>query len=480
MDRKTTNIIGWVAGIVVAALAIIVAVKFLNSLGIIILIAVLAAIVVVATIVNRPIWGAYWIIIALPFERLLTVDVAGMTVKPIHTAVVAALVGWLICLVSGKIKKIVMPLPTVVAFLFFLSGLWSFSVSIDPQRTTMVLMFWLLAIVGYFLITQFVQSKEDLKNVLILLVITTGILMIYGFYQILGDLAGLPKEITGIKPGYDKATFGLPRVHATLPEPLYYASYLLAPLFLAAGYFLYGGVKNKIGKYLALAICLAAIVSVVMTFSRGAFLGLAVAGLLLIVWQYRQFFRLDNIIIIMSILAFGAMLVFGFFTIAEPRAVDEVYNHLSLSKKESESVVSRQNAIEIAYDGWQGNKWRGIGLGAYGRLELEKYGEVHLVQGYYPIVNNQYLETLAETGIVGATCFGLLILTLLWRSIRAWILSKDNFEKASLAGLTLGFIGLLMQYITFSTIYIVYVWVFIGLLVATQEIIFRSKKQNGA
>jgi len=472
---KKATIINWIIGIAVAGLAIVVAVKFLNTLGLIALIGVLLVVVVTASIIYKPVFGAYWIILALPFERLLTVDLGGITVKPIHAVVFAGLVGWAICFASGKIKKIVTPLPTVVIMLFFLSGLWSLSVSIDPQRTVMVLLFWLLAIVAYFLITQFVQSREDLKGVLVLLVVATGVLALFGFFQIIGDIAGLPKEITGIKPGYDKATFGLPRVHATLTEPLYYASYLLAPLFLSASYFIFGGVKNKIGKYLALTICLAVIISVVMTFSRGAFLGLAVAGILLIVWQYKHFFKLENIVIILSILMFGAMLVFGFFTIAEPRAVDEVYNHLSLSKRESESVVSRVNATEIAYDAWQGNKWRGIGLGAYGRLELEKYGEVHLVQGYYPIVNNQYLETLTETGVVGALLFGWLILSLLWRSAKAWLMAMDNFDKASLAGLTLGIVGLLMQYITFSTIYIVYVWVFIGLLVAVQEIIIISK-----
>ena len=164
----------------------------------------------------------------------------------------------------------------------------------------------------------------------------------------------------------------------------------------------------------------------------------------------------------------------AFFTTSSSKARDEIIAHLSVSRLHAESVVSRKDASELAVEWWRIYPWRGVGLGGYGKLELDEKFQSQ-TEGYQPIVNNQYLETLVETGIWGIIFFVLFFGFVLVRSVQAWFVADNDFDKATLAGFTLGIIAILAQYITFSTIYIVYVWVFLALLIANQEKILNKK-----
>lgn len=453
------------------------AIRYLDIVGIAILLAGFAVGLLALATYLKPALGPIWIMIALPLERIPTLDIGAITIKPIHGVILAVFIAWVLLFVTKR-TKLSLPTPVWIASLFWLVGLWSLSVSIDPERTVLIILFWLVALLGFWLVIQFIQTKDDLKEVVVVTIVASAVLGVFSLYQLAGDMAGLPYEITGIKEGYDKSTFGITRIHATLAEPLYFGNYLLVPFFLSVCVFLYGGV-GKISKNIAFIVSLGLLVCIVLTISRGAYLGLGVGALLLIVWQRKRFFRRDNFIIIASTLGLSLVLVSSFFMLSDSRATEEITSHLTVEKLESESVVSRSTANERAYEAWQLNPVLGIGLGGYGMLELEDKYESY-IEGYRPIVNNQYMETLAETGLIGFVLLILLIIIVLWRSFKAWKVASDDFLRATLAGLTLGFIGILAQYFTFSTIYIIYIWVFAGLLVVTQEIIFNSRKYKVA
>lgn len=469
LSSKFTQIILIILGIIVVAGAL----KFAQTLGLFLLLGGIAGVLLALAVYVNPQIGLVWMVLALPFERLLTIDVGGFTAKPIHIVILATLLGWFFASWQNRVKIRFTSL-SVIAAIFWIVGLLSLNVSIDSSRTVQILIFWLVALIGFWLVTQLIQTKEDLVNTIVFLLIATAILAVFGFYQIAGDLSGLPSIATGIREGYGRATFGFPRVHATLPEPLYYGNYLLIPFFISTVMFLWGGIQNKIGRKWLLVITLLILANIVLTVSRGAYLALGVGGLLIIIWQYKVFFQLKNIVVIISALALGAMLFVGFLTLSDPRSIEEFLQHISLEKKESESIVTRVDATELAYTAWQNSPVLGIGLGGYGLYELEDKYESYLTD-YYPIVNNQYVETLAETGVIGEICLLIFLCLLLWRSFKAYIIAKDKTVKGLIASLTIGVVAILVQYLTFSTIYIVYIWFFIGLLVAAQEFAFTKK-----
>jgi F0F1-type ATP synthase assembly protein I len=61
------------------------------------------------------------------------------------------------------------------------------------------------------------------------------------------------------------------------------------------------------------------------------------------------------------------------------------------------------------------------------------------------------------------------------RSIKAYIITKDIYLKATILGLNSAFLAILVQYNFFSTLYIMHIWVLIGLIIAVQNIALSSK-----
>src|SRR5690606_17943268 len=96
----------------------------------------------------------------------------------------------------------------------------------------------------------------------------------------------------------------------------------------------------------------------------------------------------------------------------------------------------------------------GIGLGNYGVVNsLEHAGS----REGFQMVNNQYLETLAETGILGLGAL-LAIVGLLAREL--WIRSVHDHRSATFL-VILG--AMLIQWNFFSNIYILQFWVMLAI-----------------
>ena len=452
------------------------ALYFLDTTGLALLLMTILGIILFNAVIKKPALGVLSIIATLPFERLLTTSVGGMTVKPVHFVIAVVGLAWLTLFLLDR-ARLTVPNAVWLALLFWLVGIWSYAISVDPTRTFKVAMFWLVALLGFWLTIQLTDKPLVLRRANIAVVVVASIVALFGLFQVFGDVIGLPFEITGIKPGYDKSTFGFPRVHSTLAEPLYYGNFLLVPFFLVVCYFLYGGAKH-LTRNRSLAISLLLLSSIILTFSRGAYAGLGVGALLLMAWQYKKFFARDNIVIIASVLTLAFVMALTFFATSDSKARDEIFDHLSMSRLNAESVVSRKDASALALEWWRVFPWRGVGLGGYGKLELEDKFQSQ-TDDYQPIVNNQYLETLVEMGVIGLVLFILFFGFVLVRSVQAWFVVDNNFDRATLAGLTIGIIAILAQYATFSTIYIVYVWVFTGLLIANQEkILSKNNKKD--
>ena len=134
-----------------------------------------------------------------------------------------------------------------------------------------------------------------------------------------------------------------------------------------------------------------------------------------------------------------------------------------------ESIQGRLNSFELAYQAFLHHPILGIGLGNYGPYTQGYIGYTPV--GGWNIVNNEYLELMAETGVVGTGAFMLIILILIGRSFWAVIKANDEFLKLTMIGFLVAFVGILAQYASFSTLYIIHIWVLMGLMVATQNII---------
>ncbi|MCG8432315.1 MAG: O-antigen ligase family protein, partial [Candidatus Omnitrophica bacterium] len=87
-----------------------------------------------------------------------------------------------------------------------------------------------------------------------------------------------------------------------------------------------------------------------------------------------------------------------------------------------------------------------------------------------PICCNLFVSIIAESGILGLGSFLLFVSLVFFAGVRGFLRSRDRAVRLIQAGLVSGFAGVLVCYQFFSTLYYPFVWVVIGLILATEFI----------
>lgn len=459
----------------VMALVLGFALGHFGMLGYVIVPLILVGLILFYFVLKNPQFGFLLIIFFLPFERVPTLSFGGVDIKINTLLGFLTILAWILASMfnAGKWKI----QPNALAWpisLFVMALLLSLTQALNLTRGIEVLIFTLFTIVLSIMTVNMIPDKTSLEKTIWALFISASFIGLFGLFQFGGNVIGLPNSITQLKVGYDSLVFGFPRIQALSMEPLYYANYLLIPLSLAFAYYL--GHVNMIKRWWLIGLMVVLLVNFVLTVSRGGYLGLAVTFILFVIFYFRQMFtrRVVIILVIFLVVAGG---VYYALSRSESRALNNFVRQATLqdAKTGSESVQGRLSTFQFAYDAFKHNPTLGIGIGNYGPY-AKNYPSATPVKGW-DIVNNQFIELLAETGLVGISTYALILLLIIFRTFIALKRAKDPFLKATLFGLSAAFVGVMVQYNFFSTLYIIHIWVLIGLLVAVQNIILTNNKQ---
>ena len=431
------------------------------------------AAILVYLIIKNPEWGWLLIIFFLPFERVPSMELAGVNLKINTLLGFLTLFAWVLALMfNGKKWKVSPNILAIPLSLFTIAMMLSLTQAVNFTRSFSVLVFILFTIALSVLAVNILKSKENFKKTLLVLFFSSFIVGIFGLLQFGGDIIGLPRGLTLLKEGYTSRVFGFPRIQAFSMEPLYFANYLLIPLCVGLALFIN---KQEIFKRWQLAVLIAILmINFILTVSRGGYLGLVVALLILGLFLLKKIFTWKNIVI--GIVTAGIVVYGVAFALSkgEYRATNEFLKHVKFEDiTQGESIQGRLITFENALRAYEQSPTIGIGIGNYGPW-AKNYPLVIPKTGW-DIVNNQYIELLAETGIVGLSAFVIIILVIILRTFIAFKYASDIFLKSVLIGLFAAFIGILIQYNFMSTLYIIHIWVLIGMLVAVQNIILKSK-----
>ncbi len=467
------------------------------SLPVLVLIAVIGlaiALLLAWRLSKDPSFGVILIGFFLPFERIPSLDLGGFTFKINHIVGIFTFVFWLLAVIYNRRKVAPNPLTIPLLLLFFcflLSGLGAG----NQFRAVTVYVSMLLMVVIYLAALNGLTSKRVVSLVVGAIFVSATLMALIGIYQFFGDLAGLPTSLTGLDPGYTKAVFGFPRIHAFSKEPLYYANYLFIPLGLSLALFFSGKArKSKVetikptdslwskmvsrieGPWL-LPLILLLFVNFLLTLSRGAYIALVPFALVFVIFYARKIFTLRNIILGLLTLTISVTAAYKIIDSVSPDAIDNFLAHAELQDlfvtKTGESAFGRLEAFSQAIAAWQSSPLLGIGPGNFGPYVA--YYPILTPPTGWLIVNNEYLELLAETGILGTACFGLILVMVFIRSIIAYRKTNDDYLKAILVGLMAAFAGIFTQYNFFSTLYIIQIWVLFAFLIGVQNIVLRPK-----
>lgn len=406
----------------------------------------------------------YGMLAALPLERIPSFDLAllgGATVR------ISQLLGLILILINlpllyrcaGTLLK--SPWRYLLAYLAVV--VLSIAVSANAPKAFLVTAFtFFVALVAWTLALRF--ERDKIRVYILIILASASAAGIFGLYQFFADLAGLPPHLTGLREQYTKALFGFPRIQSTALEPLYFGNFLLIPIGLSAA------AMALTRRVLPLVILVPLMMIVVMTVSRGAIaamLGMIVLALTVALARggWRQAGLLAGSTALSFALATG-LIAFGTQYAPKPNEKTEQavqnFSKQTTNISVGESAEGRAFSRELAYRLWLDHPVLGVGIGNFGT-----HAAFHAPERFKDergIVNNEPLEILAETGLLGFVTLGLFLLALIWQAFRRLLSTENTALAVLILGLLLALLGTLAQYMTFSTLYITHVWVMIGLL----------------
>lgn len=198
------------------------------------------------------------------------------------------------------------------------------------------------------------------------------------------------------------------------PNPLGAYAVIVLTAVLAYGLYKWGKLRSKWAQVALVALGAASIVALVISYSRSAWLGMAVAALLVVVVCCRKWLTPKRI----GLLGAGAVIVMGVGLFA---ARDTYFMHnviLHDNPTTGAETTSNDGHAASLKDGFEESvsKPLGAGVGSTGSASLYTNNPL--------IVENQFLFTAHEVGWPGVAMFtGILLIVLLrlWRKRKNWL-----------------------------------------------------------
>ena len=440
----------------------------ISQLTPLLVIALIISAVFFVFIIERPIWGIYILALLLPFERIGSYDISGITIRPSQIIFIITFICWIIwCLLNKKFNLSKNPIfwPTMI---FIGINFLAIINAPNPERSFMVLFFTIFTIFISFLVPNLIKNKKSVKKIIIFFLIGYMIVISFGLFQFFGDIIGLPTSITGLREHYTKDVLGFPRIQSTSLEPLYFANYLLIPISVLLAVLLSKASKMKSLHLIILFII--GLVNLILTVSRGGYIAIIVSLAVVLIFMYKKLFKPKNILIILIILILVISLSVRFLNLDDSM---EKFREHTFSVFYGASYYERLYTYEQSMTMFYQHPIIGQGPGSFGTF-VSAHPYIIPPDGW-AIVNNETLEILAETGILGLLAMFIIIIIIIFRSLKAIQMAKEPYYKALLIGLLAAFCGILVQYQTFSILYITHIWFLIGLIIALQNIILNKK-----
>lgn len=245
--------------------------------------------------------------------------------------------------------------------------------------------------------------------------------------------------------------------------------------------------KNRIDTpYAALMIfyaTAAALISVgvIISWSRGAWLGFGVSMMLMLISLPRQR-RIS--VAMLALIGFGAVIVLTTdllpmsITSRITSATEELFNVQDVRgvdiTAQNYAVVERLAHWQAALNMASAHPWLGVGFGNY---EIA-YDQYRILNWREPLghAHNYYLNVLAETGIIGLLCYMVLWTGILWITWRARQ-HPDPLARAVTVGLLGTWLYLLLHSLT-DNLYVNNLFLHLGILLGVVALLHSQINQS--
>jgi O-antigen ligase len=395
----------------------------------------LAALALGALILIRPSVGMIALGLAIPFGGL--VRLPGPGINGVDALVALAVAGWLARGIAER--RIVLRRPPLFWPLMFF--LWCAALSLTQAiswREGLAEWFKWGEFAVVYLVASQVLERRDAMWTLAALLAAGALQAAQGAYQFFAQAGPEAFIVQG----------RFLRAYGTFGQPNPYAGYLgyLFPVALSLALGALGRWRVERGRaHLALAAACAAsaatlLLGIIMSWSRGAWLGVVAGSFMVIAVRGRRSAILAFVIGISL-----ALLLFAFGTGWLPGIIagriDDLAGYATGPDPARTEITDANFAVLERLAHWQAGQrmfedhpWLGVGIGNYG-ISYAAYAPPHW---YLPLghAHNILINFLAEVGVVGFAAFAFL-----WLGV-AWVAGRAAFDSDRLvSALGIGLLG---------------------------------------
>lgn len=406
----------------------------------------LAAFVMVT---RKPELGLYLMVLSVPVQDKFSVPLGGSRLTMTQAAVLLTLAAWFLNRTTHKKPLVRRPAAPLLPFflLYIAAQVASLLVAYSLPDSLAEISRWGITFFAYLLATNVIETRRQFWTLV-------GCLVVGAFFE-----AGLGVVQSGL--GVGPASFAISddfsRAFGTFDFPNPYAGYLemALPLLVALAFFMWhernttmrrwllkGAAgepreieRNKLKRaYLLLAFLIPACglitLAVVASYSRGSWLGLMAASLVMLAVRGRK--SLIIWIVLGLFLVFGILaLQNGVVSPAQAQRLASITEQFTpfdvrdvTPNDENFAVVERMAMWQAGGNMFLHNPWLGIGIGNFTAV----YNFYNAPMWIYSRghAHNYYIHAAAETGIIGLTAYLALILTAYWRALRVYRRTKTT------------------------------------------------------
>ncbi len=287
-------------------------------------------------------------------------------------------------------------------------------VAISGYRAVCQFMLW------FFVLTRLIEDDEDFKVLYFVICGMATLIALHGIYQYVTKAPMPAAWVAQAEAGVRT------RVYSIFGSPNVMGAFLImtAPMLAACAYYTKRlWVKCLMWGFVGI-LCLATL----FTFSRGAWFGLTVA------------------VVVFSLLVDRKLLIFaGVGILGIIFCVPEISNRIMFlftsDFEQANNSGGRGERWDIGLSLWRPNKTFGFGLGRYGGAIAMQNQEIEGLAYFY--MDNYYLKTLTEMGLVGLISYvWLLFRNIIW-SLRSLFRGRKSRLSYLACGIFAGQIGVL-------------------------------------
>ncbi|CAN5365751.1 hypothetical protein BH10ACI1_BH10ACI1_13260 [soil metagenome] len=310
------------------------------------------------------------------------------------------------------------------------------SLSLDAYSTRFGVILLIIYFVFFSAALVFINSHKRLQRIVSVIIIFASVMAFFGILQSLANL----DSIYGLRPSPQAKPF------ASFVNQHHFAAFMEMTIGLTVA-LLFGKAVKKDKNLLLIIAAVIMGIAIILTGSRGGFLSLlGVIGFIIAAnllkkeggertSNYRRNFAFIGGGIALILMLFGAVFLLG--------GDESLLRGVGLQNTDADLSSGRTHFWSVALKIFLDHPILGVGLNAFGTA-FPQYdtwnGNLRVEQAH-----NDYLQILADAGILGFICIAAFIFLLFKKSLKNISKTNDNFRRHIAIGALAGCFGILIH-----------------------------------